>query len=144
MEVHDYLRGPCPHCAGKIDTDISGLQYSYMPTKICSYPQNIHSCFRDFYPGMTLPIIPGPNYYNDILPDNFIWIVPGHTICCGNKVAIFINSRIISTIKRIQDINNLTLDIYDEDNRPCIKLMNTCLTELKDNAFNNEFSNLNF
>jgi hypothetical protein len=146
MEVHDFLRGPCPYCGGRIDTDISDLQYGAMPTKICAYPKDTTTCFRDLYPGMTLPIIQGPNYYGDTLPDTFLWIVSGHTICCRQKVATLINVSIISTIIRTQDIDfdNLGVDVYDEDSRTNIKRMNNCIAELKDNAFNKEFSNLNF
>ena len=146
MEVNDFLRGPCPHCGGKIDTDMSGLQYGAMATKICSYPKDLNTCFRDFYPGMMLPIIQGPNYYQDILPNTFLWIVSGHTICCAKKVAILINAGIISTIIRTQDIDfdNLSMIIYDEESRPSINQMNHCIIELKNNAFNKEFSNLNF
>lgn len=113
MGVYDYFRGPCPHCGGKVDTSPDYGVCGDMQTKICSVfatdEKGNWLCSRDFYPGDTLPILKGENYFGDRIPKTFLWILKGETACCGKRIAIFVKDCIIGEPIKTDDIDFRTL-----------------------------------
>lgn len=132
MAELDFLRGSCPYCGGQAD----------MQTKICS---DSATCWRNFYPGDRLPILPYNNYYGDALPQTFVWIVRGETICCRNRIATIIRDGIIGPLMRLKALDGqfITIPIYIEksENDPKRRFAQ-CIDELRDKAFAHQFNSM--
>lgn len=88
MGVYDHVCVTCPKCNKQIRCQ----------TKICSSsyddPTGLLLCFRNFYIGSKLPILPEDD---NVIPMTFWW-VSRHADCCDSHIAVFVENRVLTDI----------------------------------------------
>jgi hypothetical protein len=142
MNGYDFINGICPYCISKINIH---SKYNNLQTKICSYNDKY---IRIFKSGDTLPLLPYSNYYGDIVPPTFLWIIKDKTTCCNKQIAINIHNKIIGYFLRIEDIEDIpiTIPIYNENNKciygnPVLQYQ-MCMDKICENGLINDFNML--
>jgi len=147
MTISDFIQGKCPYCIGYIHIHPEYGLCDNIRTKICS---NSEKYFRIFMPGDILPLSNYPNYYGDILPSSFIWIISGKTACCNKNIAVLVYNKIIGNFIKLEDIEYIdipiTIFIYNEP-RKCIMSnpnlqYKKCIDEIKINGLVSKFATL--
>jgi hypothetical protein len=78
MGCYDFFKGKCPHCDGQVDQR-NGKPGGDIQTKAFS-----NCSFRTFYPGDTMPHLPGSSFMNI-----------GRSLCCDKQIVAGFRGKVL-------------------------------------------------